>query len=61
MVRSSAWPWIWCQTVRDGDVDDAIDDFVEHCCLGKEPVVFKCVLIQSLKHSSHARCSLIVS
>ena len=57
MVRSSAWPWIWCQTVRGGDVDDAIDDFIERRCLVKESAVFKCVPFQSLKHSSHALIS----
>ena len=33
-----------CARVRDGDVDDAIDDSVEHSYLDSvESVVFKCV------------------
>ena len=34
---------------------------IKHRCLGKESAVFKCVPFQSLKHSGHASCSLIIS
>ena len=40
MVRISSQSWVWCETLRNGDVHDPIENFVEHGSLSQKSSMF---------------------
>ena len=40
MVRISSLSWIWCEMLRNGDIHDSIENFVEHGILSQESLIF---------------------